>query len=416
MRKRLIISIIILSFLAALIIAVITYGRGYRFNFRQKTLTSTGILSASSYPDKASIYIDNKLVAATNGSITYSPGWYTVRISREGYQSWEKKMRIQGELVSQIDALLIPTNPSLRALTVTGVIKPTLSPTGTKVAYVISDNDDKPSGGIKSKNGLWILDMRSGPLGGKSDPKQIYKPLLTPITWTDATILWSPDEKQIVLLLEKKETQTKKQTKPESKIYRVLSLNTDNDSLPPTDITGSWNNVKSEWEILKQEKEKLSLSSIPPSISLTLKDSSLNLKMSPDETKIMYLATNSATLKQVLNPPLIGANPTEETRDLKKDNYYIYDIKEDRNYLLTDTKSFPDPSLLLWYTDSKHIVMIEKDSINIIDFDGTNKRTVYGGPFLENVVFPWPAGGQLVILTNFNSPHVTPNLYELDLR
>ncbi len=414
MLKRVIITIAIGIVLGLMIIGVIAYGRGYRFNYGQKSLTSTGIISASSYPDKASVWIDNKLVSATNASISYSPGWYNIRITREGYQPWEKKIRIQGEVVSQIDALLIPNNPGLRALTVTGVYKPVLSPTSTKVAYIISSDATK-SGEIISKNGIWILDLRVGPLGNKSEAKQIYKPI-TPVVWKDARLLWSPDEKQVVLLLENRDSQSKKQTKPQITLYRVLSLNTDNDSVPPTDITASWNNIKSEWEKKREEKEKLQLTAIPSAVNLILKESAGLLKLAPDESKVLYLSTQSASLKPVLNPPLIGVNPTVETRELKKDTYYIYDIKEDRNYFLTDTKTFPDVNKLLWYTDSKHIVMIEKDTITIIDYDGTNKRTVYNGPFLESIVYPWPAGGQLVILTNLNSLQATPNLYELDLR
>ncbi len=52
----------------------------------------------------------------------------------------------------------------------------------------------------------------------------------------------------------------------------------------------------------------------------------------------------------------------------------------------------------------------------IIDYDGTNKRTVYSGPFAENLVYPWSSSGKIVILTNLNKPQALPNLYEVDIQ
>ena len=211
MLKRSVISILIILAIAGLSLGVITYSRGYRINTLQKSLSSTGILSASSYPDKASIWIDGKLISATNSSINLSPGWYNVRISREGYQSWEKKIRIQGEIVSQLDSLLIPTNPSLRAITITGIMNPVLSPTGNKVAFIVPGEEATKSATLISKTGIWVIDLRDGLLGGKSEPKAIFHPS-TRQNWTNAKLVWSPDEKYVLLIfkssVQKKEITT----------------------------------------------------------------------------------------------------------------------------------------------------------------------------------------------------------------
>ena len=114
----------------------------------------------------------------------------------------------------------------------------------------------------------------------------------------------------------------------------------------------------------------------------------------------------------MIDPPLIGANATEEMRKIEKNRFYIYDIKEDRNYNITDEIKI----LPVWYPDSKHVLTVAENRINILDFDGTNKRTVYSGPFLNDLVFPWSPGEKIVILTNFNSERPLPDLYELDLR
>ena len=103
-------------------------------------------------------------------------------------------------------------------------------------------------------------------------------------------------------------------------------------------------------------------------------------------------------------------------RKIEKGKYYIYDKKEDKNFYITDNKSFPNPESLIWYSDSKHIIMIEKGTISIIDYDSTNKRVVYSGPFTDNIVYSWPPGGKLVTMMNLNNQKALSNLYEIDLR
>ncbi len=408
MIKRLVYSLIVITVIAGLAIALISYGRGYRFNFSQKTLSQTGILSISSYPQKSSIYIDNKLTSATNASISLAPGWYHVRISKEGYQSWEKDIRIQAEIVSQIDALLIPNNPSFRAITISGIKNPSLSGSGNKVAYIIPETEASAGSVIKTKTGIWIQDLRSNTLGGRSEPKQIFQTNLS-YEWQNAKLLWSPDEKQLIMTINK--TDGKKET-----VKSAFSFSTDTLQTFPLDVTDNLSTILSEWQNITNEKLNNQLEALPKTISDNLREKTTNIRFAPDETKVMYLATTSATLPPVITPPLIGSNPTAENRKLESGKYYIYDIKEDKNYFLADKKQFENSDSLLWYTDSKHIIMVEKDTIYIIDFDGTNKRTVYTGPFLDNIVYPLPSDSKLAILTNFNKPQSLPNLYEIDLR
>ena len=402
MLKRIFISFTIFLVIAGLTLGVISWGRGYRINVGQKTLTLTGILSASSSPDKASIFIDGKLVSATNASLSLAPNWYLVKISKEGYQPWEKKVRVQGEVVTQIDALLLPTNPSLRNLTSMGIISPVLSSTGTKVAYIVPTDEATTGGNLKQKSGVWILELRTTPLGGKSEPKHIFAPSFK-YDWTKATLHWSPDEKQIILAFKKPLT-------------TALQLITDEENIVPVDVTFSFSSLINQWEEVRKEKEKESVTFIIPKLADTLLKTTDHIRLSPDETKMLYLATSSSSLPPILSPPLIGSNSTSEVRTLEPGKYYVYDIKEGKNYFLTGGKSISSSDGPIWYSDSKHIVLVEKDTIALVDFDGTNKKSVYSGPFENNLVYSWPAGGRLVILTSINRSKTLPNLYEIDLR
>lgn len=406
--KKIIYSIFIFIILVAVSSGVIFYSRGYRINPVDKHVTSTGILSASSFPDGASIWVDNKLVSATNTSVSLTPAWYNVKITKEGYLPWEKQVKVQGEVVTRIDALLLPTNPSLRAITNTGIMLQSLSPTGGKIAYVVSTDESTPSGVLKSKKGIWLMDLKNGPLGGNSSARQIYQPIVLP-DLTGAELSWSPDEKMLIAKF--KTTVAKKDV-----IISALEFNLDNPNSLPTEVVTQLPIILDDWAKTEKLKQEEKLAVLPVNLYKFLSNSVSHITMSPDENRILYLATASSTLAPVITPPVIGSNSTAEVRNVQMGKYYIYDVKEDKNYFLTDDRNFIVPTSLSWYFDSKHVVMVENDAIYIIDYDGTNKRTVYSGPFEDNSVYPWSSGGKLIILTNFHQPSSQPNLYEIDLR
>lgn len=136
---------------------------------------------------------------------------------------------------------------------------------------------------------------------------------------------------------------------------------------------------------------------------------------------------------------IIGTNSTEENRELKPRAVYVYDIKEDRNYPVGDAALFTpapkptptpktktktadttptEPQLTLkWLPSSRHLVFVAKEKVQIMDYDGSNVRTAYAGPFWDSFAVPWASGGKLVILTNLNSGAAPANnLYVVNLR
>jgi hypothetical protein len=109
-----------------------------------------------------------------------------------------------------------------------------------------------------------------------------------------------------------------------------------------------------------------------------------------------------------------------QVRNINKGEVYVYDIKEDRNYLILSglpTEAFDNGELpLMWYPDSKHLVYVHDGRIDMMEYDAGNQTTVYAGPFVDDYVFPWPDATKLVILTNLGNPNITPNLYTLGLK
>ena len=70
-----------------------------------------------------------------------------------------------------------------------------------------------------------------------------------------------------------------------------------------------------------------------------------------------------------------------------------------------------------WYPNSNHILITHKDRVDVIEYDATNRATVYSGPFEQGLIYPWPDGSKLIIMTNLNpATSASINLYTVDIR
>jgi hypothetical protein len=252
-------------------------------------------------------------------------------------------------------------------------------------------------------------------------------------------LTWSPDSKQIIAAT----------VSPLTYLPNYYLLDTGRLNESPIRITDIQTTMD-EWNIIAKTKTVERLSVLKPLAATTLTPLMKILSFSPDETKILYEATASATILSILNPPLIGSDPTPENRDVKTGNIYVYDIKEDRNYLIGDVKTlgfvkptptpaprtrtripiptatpapeysdlsdYNGPLPVQWLPTSKHLIAVSKDKIEAMDYDATNRKTLYSGPFLNGFVVPWSNASKLLILTTLNSATSYPNLYAVNLR
>lgn len=369
-------------------IAIIAYGRGYRVA-TDGSLNPTGLLVLSSEPSGAQIIIDGKIKSATPATLTLPPGSYDVTIAKDGFQNWQKQLKVQGEVVAKGDALLLPTNPNLTAITTSGVVNPILSPDGTRLAFIIPAS---ASASLTTRPGIWVLDLVDKPLGFNRDARQIATNAT--VNFSKAALSWSPDNTSVLATLS-----------PTSQY--LLNTNTLAAPEPVTNIKL----LQNTWQQIKTQRESEQFATVPQLFTDVATTSAKLVAFSPDETKILYEATGSAVIPPVIEPPLIGTNPTQETRRLTPGALYVYDIKEDRNYPI------PPSSLLHWLPTSRHVVTVSKDQVEIMDYDGGNRRTAYAGPFWDAFAVPWASGGKLVILTNLNTAaSLVNNLYVVNLK
>ena len=395
-NKQLVISIIIFLALVLATIGVVLYGKGYRFDLTpgKIELKGTGLLVAKSLPDGAQVFVDGKLKTATDNTINLAPGEYVVKIFKEGYFPWEKRIKIQTETVSTAEALLVPTAPKLESITDLGASRPIIDPTITKLAFNVSSQS-------AVKNGIYVFDMKSNPLLTlQSSSTQIIDDTFD--LFSESNVSWSPDGKDLIATISAGRN-----------ISSSYLLDTDRINNPPNNVTSSLEDVNDSWTRLKNNKDRAVLASFPRPVRNMAKDNFKILFFSPDQNKILYSASRSASLPIIIKPRLIGVNSTPEQRSIEENGIYVYDIKEDRNYRM-NRGNFQ--GAYSWFTDSKHFIFVRNNEVHIMDFDGLNDVVVYAGPFIPDYIFPWPDATRIVILTSLGNSKILPNLYTISLK
>lgn len=408
---KIVVRIILVLTFGLVLTGVIAYARGYRPDFQKKTFSSTGIIAVSAYPRASKIYINGELKGVTDYNITLPSGHYQVEVKKEGYTGWKKNITLKGELVETLDILLFPINPSLTPLTNLGISKAV--PIGlTDRLLIFSDNDSV------EKDGIYVFEPGRKTISFLPPLKLIIAKTNLPadLEFKDITTSFSPDFKQVIIDF------------GNSYSY-LLSLDEENIT-DPFDVTNSKIALLDAWHTERQLEIVKILETFPKEVRKIATDSFNIISFSPDKNKVLYVSSAEATLPSAITPPLIASNQTQQTRTLIKDQLYVYDKKEDKNFhiqippnQLPDTDSITDsenPTVIgndiNWFPDSQHLVLNEKIRIAVIDYDNTNKQIVYSGPFDPSFIAV-TGDGKLLVLTNFNTRiNNLPDVYAVGIR
>ncbi len=373
-------------FFVVVLASVIAYARGYRFDIEKRLVKSTGIISATSNPKAAKIFINGELKGVTDTNLTLPPENYLVEIKKEGYTSWSKKINLKGELVVNVDPVLFPVNPSLSPLTNLGIIKAVASDDGDKIVLIASGS-------------AYLFDAGKKTLPFFPPLNKIVDLSLLPniIDYKNIKVSFSPDQKQVIF------------ASPDVKSEQSYLLSLDENNLNPLDVTLSKEALIQAWQNEKNKNNAKILETFPKDFDKIASASFEVVSFSPNETKVLYKAKESVELPLMIKPSLISTNQTPEERSVIKEKVYVYDRKEDKNFQLLSPN-------LKWYFDSRHFVVEEEKKISIVDYDNTNKQTIYSGPF-ESFFFNATNDGKIVVLINLNSQiNELPDLYLVGIR
>ena len=423
----------------------IQFAKGYRPNLENRSLSGTGLLSVSSYPKSARVIINDKLTTVTDDKLYLLPGTYTVKIEKDGFHPWVKTLPIKNELVTASDARLFPIITATSPLTFYQVKNSALNTDGTKIAYVLKDSPQEIT------NGLYIHSL-SGNLLGSSNVQIAEN---TPKDYSQALLIWSPDSSQILAVFTEKDlpagrqvpaTKNSKQTERISATYLLSTKGMNSRVL--SDVTLRLPLIISEWQDQFAKLNLPTLNLFPRYMIDLLTNNAVNVYFSPDKEKVFYTALLDTTLPEnEIAKTLPNINSTQETRNLIKNQTYLFDLKEGTNYLLPfATKSSeltkelivsvyatPSASLsiirqlkaqtesrlttnLSWYSNSRQLIVTNQDGVNMVDYDGNNMVNVTYVVPLDGFIATSPDGGKLVLLTNINQKPDTFNLITFDLK
>ena len=380
---------------------VFFYAKGYRLDSDTKKFSPNGLLVIKSVPDGAQIFINGELETATNATIPLPANTYDVSVKKEGFLNWNKRLLIEKEIVTEASAHLFKSAPSLSAITFSGVEEVIPSHDLSKIGYTVIGN-----GTDTDNQGLWVIENVNLPLGFSRDPRRITDGNLTGSTW-----IWSPDGRQILL----------------TTLQGSYLLDTGNftPQAQKINVTSKKDDILTDWGEENEKKRLSQMKKLPEKLRNILERNSKAIVFSPDEEIIIYTATSSANIEKGLIKPLPGSSTQKEERNIEPGKTYVYDLKEDRNYLIDEG----DGELIIkggfatkaqrrisWYPSSRHLILAEEGKIIIMDHDATNRQEVYSGSYVSPHAYPTLSLDRLIVLTNLGAGDAILNLYSLSLK
>jgi len=413
----------------------ILFARGYRFDYTNKKIKPTGLLVAASVPIGAQVYVNGKLETATNNTLNLEPGTYNIRIQKESYIPWEKKLLIEKELVSQADVLLFLKLPDIRPITFTGISNPQACTDSSKILFLVplsaSNTKNATSSAIlKQDAGVWVIDLNDYPLGLGRPPRQIAKSLIN-FDFSKAVLIWSPDCREILADF----SPSAKYLLPADQLNQINNL---------VNISSDYPALLALWQKEIQTKFESKFKKVPEKLQPILLSSAVNITFSPDSTKVLYVATASAQIPDLLIPLVPASSSQKENRNIEAQKVYVYDLKEDKNFEISNfqipiSKPTPTPKktksttkvnksdqlltlnfeLLTpkWFPSSRHLIWIKDNKIVICEFDNTNFAEIYSGSFIKPFLFTTGGNNKVVVVTQIDaSTKQQPDLFEVNLR
>lgn len=362
---------------------IFLYTSGYRLNRDEEetvNLATTGMVSAKSIPEGASVFMDDELITATNDTIAgVEPGTHELKMVKKGYEEWTKEIEVFEALVTDITAVLVSQSPMFEPLTNTGASNPSASPSHNQLAYFSKDEEGP---------GVWIIPINQGGLNlFRANPSVVLEDTKVNKYSDGRSIHWSPDEKELLV-------------ETVDGVYYLLDLETNT----AQSVTNA-DEIEQEWnEKLKQKREDfVAKLEIPDDfVQLALSDEVL---WSPDEKKFLYTTQNGDLLQ-----------------------YKVYNMEKplpvgEKVETLVFEKSINETQPeITWYADSFHLILTEGytvednwGTISLIRIDGTNKVEVYSQSLHSPQVYSVPSGDKIIILTTFKSGDQT-DLYTIGIR
>ena len=148
--RRLLLNIAGILIFSAIATFTLILARGNRFDITSGQFVETGTIRISSQPEEVRVFLNEKQITLNEKRIEgVDPGEYQVRITDEGFTSWEGVVQVEPGFITDLAVKLFPVNQQLEKFTQTNIDKLAFNDGRNLVIYGVTDN---PKG---SEVGIW---------------------------------------------------------------------------------------------------------------------------------------------------------------------------------------------------------------------------------------------------------------------
>lgn len=164
---------------------LVLYTAGYRLNWQNGHVIRTGVISISSVPRHATVWLDGEDTRQKTPHVFKQllPHEYTVRLEKDNYIPWEGTVQVDsGQTVSLQNILLYLDAPS-ETLFDTHIQALSVNPSGSMIAYLTQQ---------AGWNELWLYDL-------VLQEHQLISQSVTVLDADELQLLWSSDGGYLVL-------------------------------------------------------------------------------------------------------------------------------------------------------------------------------------------------------------------------
>lgn len=153
--RRIALNILGLIIFATIAIFALFLARGNRFDLSTGQLITTGTIRISSQPEDIKVYVDEQLVQLNEKRVeNIDPGEHQIRITSEGFDSWEGVIDVEAGFINDLAVKLFPTVQNLTRFTDTNVNKAEFDYSRTNVFYSVTESR------TGSELGIWRKPLR----------------------------------------------------------------------------------------------------------------------------------------------------------------------------------------------------------------------------------------------------------------
>ncbi|MCS6789295.1 MAG: hypothetical protein NZ484_01920 [Patescibacteria group bacterium] len=380
------------------------YAQGFRIDFRNFQILKVGGIYVKTYPEKADIFLNNKLINRgfslfDNGVLINGlfPKKYLLEIKAKDYKDWKRHIIVSPSLVSEVKyAVLVPTTenqllkedikfffvfPNENFLIINSqnnINFNSVTLQGNMVKNISSDFENVLTYDLKQKK-YWINNIKNNTIINinlaiqRLNPKFNFENVIFTKDNSNELILW--DKKNIGIFDVSKNKFNILDIKPTSS-FSILNLDSLKIWLVWSEFN-SENNLSNFYIVQKTFNNQINQFSLPfKNIKLILKNNYLFLLQS-DGGFYKYDLISKTSFKIASDVSDFYLSEDGNMVALKQSkSLEIFNFKDKTDYFRFDMSDTKDILKIEWFRDGRHLFIFLKNKIKFMEIEDKEKENI----------------------------------------